>query len=77
MSGLVGFPSIWVSPPECLFGRFQLDLGFWLNMLLRRRLYVKAGIHYPLGFWPNQVGYISLGTSHKLNSFNCRSYNQE
>ena len=28
MSGLVGFPSIWVSPPECLFGRFQLDLGF-------------------------------------------------
>ena len=25
MSGLVGFPSIWVSPPECLFGRFQLD----------------------------------------------------
>ena len=38
MSGLVGFPSIWVSPPECLFGRFQLDLGFWLKMLLRRRL---------------------------------------
>ena len=28
MSGLVGFPSIWVSPPECLFGRFQLDWGF-------------------------------------------------
>ena len=38
MSGLVGFPSIWVSPPECLFGRFQLDLGFWLKILLRRRL---------------------------------------
>ena len=38
MSGLVGFPSIWVSPPECLFGRFQLDLGFWLKMLLLRRL---------------------------------------
>ena len=26
MSGLVGFQSIWVSPPECLFGRFKLDL---------------------------------------------------
>ena len=38
MLGLVGFPSIWVSPPKCLFGRFQLDLGFWLKMLLRRRL---------------------------------------
>ena len=31
-------PSIWVSPPECLFGRFQLDLGFGLKMLLWRRL---------------------------------------
>ena len=38
MSGVVGFLSILVSPPECLFGRFHLDLGFWLKMLLRRRL---------------------------------------
>ena len=50
MSGLVGFPSIWVSPPKYLFGRFQLDLGFWLKMLLRRRLWDKARIHYTLGF---------------------------
>ena len=38
MSGLVGFPSIWVSPPVCLFGQFQFDLRFWLKMLSRRRL---------------------------------------
>ena len=28
MSGLVGVPSISVSPSECLTGRFQLNLGF-------------------------------------------------
>ena len=38
MSGLVGFPSIWVSPPECLFERFQLDLGFWLNNVIAETL---------------------------------------
>ena len=31
MSGLVGDPSISVLPSECLFGRFQVDLGFWLK----------------------------------------------
>ena len=59
MSGLVEFWSIWVSPPVCLFGRFQLDLGFWLNMLLRRVtleyttpwiLAESGGIYFPRDF---------------------------
>ena len=50
VSWLVGVPPISVSPPKCLFGRFQLDLGFWPKMLLRRRLWVEAQIHYPLCF---------------------------
>ena len=29
---------------------FNLDLRFWLKMLLRRRLRVEAQIHYPLCF---------------------------
>ena len=31
MSGLVWVPPISVLPSESLFGRFQLDLGFWLK----------------------------------------------
>ena len=42
MSGLVGVPPISVSPSECLFGQFQLDLGFWLMIILQRRLRVEA-----------------------------------
>ena len=67
MSGLVGFPSIWVSLPECLFGRFQLDFGFIAETFVG-----YSSNTLPSGFWPSQVVYISLGTSHKLNSFNCR-----
>ena len=33
-----------------LIGWFQLDLCFWLKMLLRRHLCVEAQIHYPLCF---------------------------
>ena len=29
---------------------WTVDLGFWLKMLLRRRLWVKAQIHHPLCF---------------------------
>ena len=36
MSGLVGVLPVSVSPSECLFGRFQLDLGFWLKIFSRR-----------------------------------------
>ena len=32
ISGLVGVPPKSVFPSECLFGRFQLDFGFWLKM---------------------------------------------
>ena len=53
MSGLVGAPPISVWPSECLFGLFQLDLGFWLKMLLQRRLCVEGSL--PSGFWPTQV----------------------
>ena len=49
MSGLAGFLSIWVSPPECLFGRFQLDLGL-AEDVIAETFVVKARIHYPLGF---------------------------
>ena len=63
MSGLVGVPPISVSPPECLFGLLQLDLGFWLKMLLRRRLWVEAQI-LPSVLWPSQVVvYISMDFS--------------
>ena len=44
-----GVPPI-SSSSERLFGRYQLDFGFWLNMLLWRRLRVEAQIHYPLCF---------------------------
>ena len=55
-----------------LFSLFKLDLGFWLKMLLRRRLLPEATL--PSGCWPSQVEvYISLGTSRNLHSFNCRS----
>ena len=43
-----GVPPISMSPPECLFG--PLIWGFWLKMLMRRRLRVEAPIHYPLCF---------------------------
>ena len=72
MSGLVGFPSIWVSPPECLFGRFQLDLGFWLKMYCGDvcRLELEYTTLWVLA---ESGGIYLLGTPHKLNSFNCRS----
>ena len=73
MSGLVGFPPISVSPPECLFEQFQLDLRSWLKMLLRRLLWVEAQIHYPLGFGRVRWYIFSLGTPRSLTSFNCRS----
>ena len=73
----MGVPPILVSPPECLFGRFQLDFGFWLNMLLRGLLWVEAQIQYPLCFGrvtrSQVVEYIFIGTSRNLNSYNCRS----
>ena len=43
------------APSESLFGRFQLDLGFLLKMLLRRRLWVEAQNTLPFGF--DRVGW--------------------
>ena len=73
MSGLVGFPSIWVSPPACLLGRYQLDLGFLAEDVISESFVGYSSNTLSSGFWPSQVVYISLGTSHKLNIFNCRS----
>ena len=58
MSVLVGVPLISMSPSECLFGRCQLDLKFRLKMLLRRRFWVEAQIHYPLCFGQARCWYI-------------------
>ena len=55
-----GVPSISVSPSKCLFGQFQLDLGFRMKMLLWRRLRVEAKIHYPLCFGRVRWWYIFL-----------------
>ena len=57
MSGLVGIPPISVSPSECLFGRFQLDLGFRLKMISRIRsntlpsVLAGGGVYFPMGLF--------------------------
>ena len=73
MSGLVEVPLISVSPSECLFGQFQLDLGFWLKCYCGevcglRLKYTTLDVLAESG-----GGIYSLGTSRNLNSFNCRS----
>ena len=62
-----------MSPPECLFGRFQLDFGVLAEDVIAETFVGKKLEYTTLWVLAESGGFISLGTSHKLNSFNCRS----